>query len=109
MKTIKPIDSGRFLVETAEQININDLIRQFYLQAKESFIKSQIEVDGLELELTTSKTRYGLRLWFICPNCNKRVGKLYKHPLTSTIACRTCNNLVYKSQKFKGMLEQKVL
>lgn len=109
MKTIKPIDSGRFLVETSEQININDIIRQFYLQAKESFIKSQTKIDGLELVLTTSKTRYGLRFWFTCPNCNKRVEKLYKHPLTGAIACRACNNLVYKSQKFKGMLEQKVL
>lgn len=109
MKTIKPIDSGSFLVETAEQININDLIKQFYLQAKESFIKSQINIEGLEVKLTTSKTRYGLRFWFTCPSCNKRIGKLYKHPLTGIVACRTCNNLVYKSQKFKGMLEQKIL
>lgn len=109
MKIIKPIDSGSFLVETAKQININDLVKQFYLQAKESFIKSQINVEGLEVKLTTSKTRYGLRFWFTCPSCNKRIGKLYKHPLTGVVACRTCNNLVYKSQKFKGMLEQKIL
>lgn len=109
MKIIKSIDSGSFLVETAEQININDLIKQFYLQAKESFIKSQINIEGLEVKLATSETRYGLRFWFTCPECNKRVGKLYKHPLTGAIACRSCNNLVYKSQKFKGMLEQKIL
>ena len=109
MKPIKPINSGRFLIETTEQININDLIKQFYAQAKESFIKSQINIDGLELKLVTSRTRYGLRYWFTCPECNKRVGKLYKHPLTGIIACRTCNNLVYKSQKFKGMIEQKIL
>lgn len=109
MKTIKSIDSGSFLVETAEQININDLIKQFYLQAKESFIKSQITNEGLEIKLVTSKTRYGLRFWFTCHMCNRRIGKLYKHPLTGTIACRSCNSLVYKSQKFKGMLEQKIL
>lgn len=109
MKTINPNDSGRFCVESTEQIDINKLIRKFNTKAKESFIQSQIDIDGLNLQLTTSKTRYGLRLWFLCPKCNKRIGKLYKHPLTGIIACRTCNNLYYKSQKFKGMLEQKLI
>ncbi len=109
MKTIKPIDSGRFLVDSAVQIDINRLIRQFNFQAKEVFIKSNINIEGLELKLTTTKTRYGLRFWFTCPKCGKRVAKLYEHPLSKVIACRTCNKLVYKNQKFKGMLEQKIL
>lgn len=109
MKPIKPIDSGKFLVESTEQIDINKLIRQFNYKAKEAFIKSQVQIEGLELKLATSKTRFGLRLWFICPNCNKRVGKLYKHPLTNVVACRICNNLDYRSRKFKGMIEQKIV
>ena len=109
MKTIKPIDSGKFLAETVEQIDINQLIRQFNIQAKESFIKSQLNIQGLVVKLVTSKTKYGLRFWFSCPICSKRVGKLYKHPLSEAIACRTCNNLDYKSRRFKGMLEQKIV
>lgn len=109
MKTIKPNNSGKLLVESVEQIDINILIRQFYLTAKETFIKTQISVEGLELKLATSKTRYGLRFWFTCPNCGNRVGKLYKHPLSKAIACRKCNNLDYRSRKFKGMIEQKIV
>lgn len=107
MKTIKPIDSGKFLTETVEHIDINKLIKQFKAEAKQSFIRSQINIEGLELKLATSKTRYGQRLWFSCPNCKKRVGKLYKHPLSKAVACRICNNLDYRCRRFKGMIEQK--
>lgn len=109
MKIINPNDSGKILVEHAEQIDINKLIREFNLQAKIAFIQSKLDIDGLNLELTTSKTRYGERLWFLCPQCRNRVGKLYKHPITGLIACRQCNNLYYSSQRFKGMLEQKLI
>lgn len=109
MKTIKPINSGKFSIETAEQIDINSLIKQFYAQAKESFLRSQININGFQIQLSTSKTRYGIRFWFTCPKCSKRVGKLYKHPLSSFIACRVCNNLDYKSRRFKGMLEQNIV
>lgn len=109
MKIINTIDSGKILIESVEQIDINRLIKQFKAEAKQSFIRSQINILGLELKLATSKTRYGLRLWFTCPNCNKRVGKLYIHPLTKAVACRVCNNLDYRCRRFKGMIEQKAL
>lgn len=109
MKRIKPIDSGKFLTDSVEQIDINKLIREFYKQAKKSFIKSQINIDGLDIKLSTSKTRFGIRYWFTCPQCNLRISKLYKHPLTGLVACRNCNNLDYKSRRFKGMLEQKIV
>lgn len=109
MKKIKPYDSGKIFTECVEQIDINAMIREFNQKAKIQFIKSQIELDGLNIELTTSKTKFGERLWFACPECKKRVGKLYKHPTTNTIACRKCNGLYYSSQKYKGMLEEKLI
>lgn len=38
----------------------------------------------------------GRRPWFICPFCEKRVGKLYQ--ILGGISCRKCGNLGYVSQ-----------
>lgn len=108
-KTINPIDSGSFCVEETEHVDINKLIRRFNVKAKEAFIKSQIEINGLKMELTTSKTRYGQRFWFVCPKCSKRIAIVYKHPITGVVACRQCNKLYYRSQKYKDMVEQKLI
>jgi len=39
----------------------------------------------------------GQRPWFICPDCGRRVGKLYS--ATRCFLCRHCCGLVYKSQR----------
>lgn len=39
----------------------------------------------------------GERLWFLCPNCSKRVGVLYF--IRNVYACRSCSNLAYRSQQ----------
>lgn len=46
--------------------------------------------------LTTTTPRFGgLRYWFLCPRCGRRVGKLYH---VERWACRRCHNLAYQSQ-----------
>jgi hypothetical protein len=39
----------------------------------------------------------GVRWWFTCPQCERRVGKLYKPPLKQRFACRHCHHLTYRS------------
>lgn len=40
----------------------------------------------------------GGRLWFKCPLCDQRCGKLYRPLFTPCYACRKCHRLVYRSQ-----------
>ena len=50
----------------------------------------------LGVELATSMTSFGgLRYWFKCPVCGRRVGVLY---FRVRYACRQCNKVVYESQ-----------
>ena len=63
----------------------------------------------LEVELTTTPVSFpaqnyvGVRYWFLCPVCDRRVGKLYK-PATEALwdradfACRHCHRLSYASR-----------
>ena len=47
--------------------------------------------------LTSTTPRFGgLRYWFLCPRCGRRVGKLYH---VERWACRRCLNLAYQSQR----------
>ncbi len=46
-----------------------------------------------ELSFATTKLNYGVRTWFVCPDCNSRVGKLYV--LDSRLSCGLCLNLYY--------------
>jgi hypothetical protein len=39
----------------------------------------------------------GLRRWFACPRCARRVGKLYLPPGETYFGCRTCYGLTYRS------------
>lgn len=51
-----------------------------------------------KLELLASKTNFnGLRFWFACPLCRRRVGKLYLPPGKLHFACRHCHELTYTS------------
>ena len=38
----------------------------------------------------------GFRSWFLCPDCNKRIGSLY---LVKQFRCRHCHDLRYRSQR----------
>lgn len=39
----------------------------------------------------------GVRWWFTCPVCKRRVGKLYLPVKARLFGCRRCHNLTYKS------------
>ena len=48
------------------------------------------------IRITTTQAGYGVRQWYVCPHCVKRVAKLYIG--SKDIGCRKCWKLHYKSQ-----------
>lgn len=48
--------------------------------------------------VTTSCNLGGVRYWFICPACSRRVGGLYIAPGDRYFRCRHCDNLTYRSR-----------
>jgi len=51
---------------------------------------------GISLVSTTCHFG-GVRWWFRCPRCTRRVGNLYIAPYNGHLQCRTCHDLVYAS------------
>lgn len=104
---INPYDLGGFqLVDNAMSINIDALVDRVKKELKIRLLQARIEALGIEVSLTTSKTRFnGDRFWFLCPICQIKVGTLYKHPLQNILGCRHCLELKYRNQRLKGMVE----
>lgn len=97
------------LVESCACIKITDFLRQYKRQFNNLMLSAGIELLGIEITLTTSKTgNGGIRVWFTCPICETRVGIIYKHPLNYSIGCRKCLNLEYRKRRYKGMLESEI-
>ncbi len=49
------------------------------------------------LFISSPGTAGGVRWWFVCPRCERQVGKLYLPPGETAYACRSCHELTYKS------------
>lgn len=100
---LKANDYGEILtLESLRKININDLVRQARQETKRLYLES-FELDsGRRIDLVTSGTRFGgLRYWFKCPNCFKRVVVLYQGPKNQV--CRECVGFRYEESRYKGM------
>lgn len=108
MKSIKPNDLGaNRIVEWSQKVNINDYIRQANKELKSHLVQSSLDLNGINIGLTQSVTRFGgSRAWFICPNCQKRVGTLFQ--LNKQVVCRICGGLKYKKQRYNGMIEKEI-
>ena len=107
MKSSTPNDFGMpLIVENCPKIKIDDLLKQCREEFKEAMITSQLKVMGIDVELIATETKFnGIRFWFKCPQCERRVGVLFKHPVTQAIGCRLCLRLHYRKQRYKGMAE----
>ena len=53
--------------------------------------------------VTTPCNFGGVRYWFACPLCSRRVGGLYLVLGDAYFVCRQCNNLTYRSRNRTGM------
>ena len=52
------------------------------------------------ISLTTTRPYFGgFRYWLACPECSRRVRKLYLPPNETHFACRHCHNLSYESRQ----------
>lgn len=108
---ISPYNLGDFgsrfmnnpVAENCRKISVNELIRKAQKMLKKRLVEAQIEALGVSIDLITSKTRFnGERLWFKCPMCNKRAGTLF---CDRDLGCRKCLRIIYRKQRFKGMVE----
>lgn len=104
---ISPNDFGTLqLTDYTRKLSVEDLVRQAKKEFKKQLLEANAEILGVQIKLTTSKTRFGgERFWFVCPICNKKVGLIYKHSSLNLIGCRICLNLKYANQRYKGMVE----
>jgi hypothetical protein len=90
---INPNDLGdfNFPIHNRQCVRISELVRQASKEWKKTFVKSELSVLGVNINLTTSKTRFGgERLWFACPLCNRRAGSLYVDSSGHGVGCRAC-------------------
>jgi hypothetical protein len=77
--------------ENYQKISIDDYVRQARISLKKAIVEAQIDVNGMDIILCKSHTRFGgERLWFKCPKCNKRRGVLYMFSLGIKTMCRQC-------------------
>ena len=109
MKSDHPYDSGKtILVEDCQRITISTYMRKVKEKLKEQILAAEIQLANLTIELIPSQTPFnGTRFWFQCPLCTHKVATLFVHPLTSTVGCRKCLGLEYRSRRYKGMIEAK--
>lgn len=56
-----------------------------------------IEINRQHIDLTRTQLTFGLRVWFVCPRCRRRCGKLYSDGLCWY--CRKCADLHFESQR----------
>lgn len=107
MKPLRLNNLGRkYLVEDCRKVSANDFVRKAKQKLKEALINTELQYSSLDVRLTTSVVnKNGIRYWFACPICQKRMGVLYVHPVSKLLGCRVCLNLKYKKSQFKGMVE----
>jgi len=106
---MKPNDFGKITVEDCERLPITACLKTFRSQMKTAFLKASLEAAGIKVGLTTTETGFGgIRHWFVCPGCGKRIGVILIHPTTRKVGCRECIGVEYRGKRFKGMLESDV-
>jgi hypothetical protein len=52
--------------------------------------------------ISTPSNIEGLIRWFVCPACQKRVGKLYLPFGEAVLLCRKCHGLAYRAQQVRA-------
>lgn len=84
------------------RVSVEECQKLSILLLRNTFIGSVvIEVNEQVVRLTKTKCNYGgERVWFLCPACSKRVGTIYRRPLTDLFLCRHCLNLTYDLRKY---------
>ena len=83
-------------VEDCQKVNIFILNSLGQLKAPPGTYPHAFRVNGQEILLTKTSCYFGgSRYWFLCPDCDKRAGVLYRPWYAQTYLCRGCHNLTY--------------
>jgi hypothetical protein len=94
----------KVLADTCQRIEARKIVREHRKLMKHSLGESGIDINEVHISFTGSRTgNGGMRFWFSCPVCAKRVGVLYQR--SDAIGCRVCFKLDYRSHRYKGMIE----
>ena len=90
MKILNPYNLGKkFLVEDCQKICVNSYVKKATQKVKKQLLVCELEIQGIQVSLTTSDTKFkGIRYWFTCPNCKKRVGIIFFHPILKKLGCK---------------------
>lgn len=95
----------KILVEQCQKIKINEIVRDVKIEMMNLHLKEKISLLNQNIEITQTQCNFGgQRFWFVCPNCNKRVGVLYRKPISEIILCRECHGLKYMKATFHKMM-----
>ena len=99
---------AKTLIENSKKVYIWQLMKQDKLSAGRLLALGCIPLkvmlgDGSSwsqfLSISCSKTNFnGKRVWFVCPECKRRMGCLFLPLYSNKLLCRHCLNLSYKYQ-----------
>ena len=83
-------------------VNVTD---EPHIRLEYTVTRGGIETEhDFNVSLTTTLCHYGgIRYWFVCPFCSKRVGGIYRVPGGLYFACRKCQDLTYRSRNRTGI------
>lgn len=66
-----------------------------------------IIIHGFTVKLSSQKTGFGYRLFFVCPQCDKRIEMLRYSPLSNELYCRHCEGFKGNIYKYRTYLYDK--
>lgn len=103
---MSPNDFGKITVEKCRKVAVSDYLKKFREQFKENILTSVMEAAGMEISLASTRTGFGgIRYWFVCPQCERKIGVILVHTITQVVGCRHCLGVEYTKKRFKGMIE----
>ena len=92
----------REVVENVYRVYIWEIARPLSNKDLKKTLHVQFQADNgisQQLALTLTRTNFGgVRLWFLCPDCGRRVGTLYCPQQVSHFSCRHCHDCVFRSK-----------
>lgn len=83
---------------TIYKIKLNRTHRRHFLRWYGDFYT----IDMQMVTLTSTMTGFGVRKWFVCPGCSKKVKRLYRPEYEYDWACRCCHKLSYTSSQLSS-------
>ena len=100
-------DLGKSIsLANCQSIYVSEVIKRH----RQSLTSVEVSVGRtfVSIPLISSQTgQGGVRQWFKCPSCQRGVGRIIIHPITSKVGCRKCLKIKYHQQRFKNMVEEK--